>query len=117
MAFSTAEISKIRAKQREMSLMRTLFSKNVPAQLLDAFLVIAGNEGIMLSEMAEILGTNMSTISRQVLDLSHENRARDKTGFGFIEDRRDPESRRITRYYLTPKGVAVMRALLNQSEE
>lgn len=95
---------------------RMAIDPNVPSQMLQAFLEVGLNEGKTLSELAEGLGTNLSTASRQLLDLGERNRKLE-AGYGLVERKQDPMNLRVNRYCLTPKGKLLMKELTATMKE
>jgi DNA-binding MarR family transcriptional regulator len=88
----------------------------VSSQLIQAFLAVALHEGQTLTEIADSLGANLSTASRQLLDLGDRNRKREP-GYGLVEVVADPMNLRINRYSLTPKGKLIIREINQIIEE
>lgn len=106
-----AETAKsIKRLERALSLVRTSFDASVSTQLVQAFLTVALNEGKTLTEIAGILGTNISTASRQLLDLGQRNRKMEQ-GYMLVDRQVDPMNLRINRYALTDKGRDLVREL------
>mgnify|MGYP001235187786 CR=1 FL=1 len=91
--------------------LRTAIDPNVPSQVIQAFLVVAQNEGQPLTEYARLLGTNLSTASRQFLDLGERNRRMEK-GYMLLDRHVDPANLRVIRYFLTAKGRLLLRSLI-----
>lgn len=91
--------------------LRTAIDPNVPSQVIQAFLVVAQNEGQPLTEYARLLGSNLSTASRQFLDLGERNRRMEK-GYMLLERQVDPANLRVARYFLTAKGRLLLRSLV-----
>lgn len=75
----------------------------MPLRSLQAFLQVAAHPGLNVSEHAEISGLSMSTMSRNLLDLSDSHRSYD-SGYRLIETRGDEGDQRGKRYYLTKRG-------------
>lgn len=106
----------IKRLDRALRQVRASIDPLVPTQVVQAFLTVALNEGKTLTEIAEVLGTNVSTASRQLLDLGERNRKREP-GYMLIEVQSDPMNLRINRYALTPKGRLLLRELAQIMEE
>src|SRR3546814_14747877 len=70
------------------------------------FVDVALNEGKSLGELAELVGSNASTVSRHLRDLGERNR-RMEPGYGLVDRRVDPMELRKNSYFLTPKGKAL----------
>lgn len=88
---------------RVLRTFRVATSPNVSAQVLQAFLAVALHEGRSVGEIADHLGVNISTASRQLLDLADRNRKREP-GFRLIKAHEDYMNLRLTRYRLTQRG-------------
>jgi DNA-binding MarR family transcriptional regulator len=83
----------------------------MPTQLVSTFLSVALKPGILASEVAEQIGTTLSSTSRHARDLSdfvHKG----KPGYGLIEQRGDPTDRRRRQLHLTIKGQRFVSVLL-----
>ncbi|KMS60220.1 MarR family transcriptional regulator [Novosphingobium barchaimii LL02] len=100
----------IRKLYRAQRQVRASIGPQVPSQVVQAFLAVADNEGLTLTELADILGTNVSTASRQMLDLSDRNRKME-AGHNLISRTPDPMNLRVNRYTLTPKGRILIQEL------
>lgn len=92
--------------------LRTAIDPNVPTQVIQAFVVVAQNEGQTLSAYAAQIGTNVSTASRHFLDLGERNRKMEK-GYMLIDRRVDPSNLRINRYFLTTRGRLLLKSLID----
>jgi hypothetical protein len=55
----------------------------IPASMIEAFLLVALNEGCSLRDIVELSGKPQSTISRHILDLGERNR-RMGPGLGLV---------------------------------
>ncbi len=104
------ETKAIRRLERTLRLARASIDPLVPTQLVQAFLAVATNEGRTLTEIAENLGTNISTASRQLLDLGDRNRKM-APGYQLVDRQVDPMNLRVNRYTLTPKGRILIQEL------
>lgn len=100
----------IKRLERALRQVRTAIDPTVPTQLVQAFLAVGLNEGQTLTDLAELLGTNISTASRQLLDLGERNRKMEP-GYGLVDRKVDPMNLRVNRYTLTPKGRLLIREL------
>lgn len=69
----------------------------IPASMIEAFLLVAMNEGCSLREIVQLSGKPQSTMSRHLLDLGERNRNREP-GLGL----------------LTPRGKALLRRILSE---
>lgn len=82
------------------------FRKHDPelqTQACQAFLQIAGQEGISIQELARLISTAGATASRNVALLGPRHRS-GRAGLGLIEARTDPADNRVRRLYLTSRG-------------
>ncbi|MFC3214603.1 helix-turn-helix domain-containing protein [Novosphingobium panipatense] len=113
----TEEELKIIAKADRLNrLWRTAIDPLVPTQVVEAFLKVAQNEGVTLTELADKLGTNVSTASRQLLDLGERNRKREP-GYQLVTREPDPMNLRTNRYSLTPKGRLLAQEVVSIMKE
>jgi DNA-binding MarR family transcriptional regulator len=85
----------------------------IPASMIEAFLLVALNEGCSLRDIVELSGRPQSTMSRHLLDLGERNR-RMEPGLGLVDWRIAPEELRRKEYYLTPKGRGLLRRILSE---
>lgn len=100
----------MRKFDRALTQVRTSIDATVPTQLVQAFVTVGLNEGKTLSELADMLGANLSTASRHLLDLGERNRKKEP-GYGLVESRQDPMNLRQKHYTLTPKGKLLFRSI------
>lgn len=98
-----ADQAALKKLNRAVKQCRTAIDPLVPTQVVQAFLTVALKEGQTLTELAEQLGTNVSTASRHLLDLSDRNRKMED-GYKLVSRTVDPMNLRVNRYTLTPKG-------------
>lgn len=86
--------------------------ETIQANAIITFLLVAqkGKEGINMREMQEILGIARSSMSRNVAILSdYQN----KKGFGLLIAQEDPFDRKSKKVFLTQKGSALAKRVLN----
>ena len=102
--------------ERAVGQVRTSIDPLVPTQLVQAFLTVAMEEGMTLTEISERLGTNLSTASRQLLDLGERNRKMEP-GYMLVNRIVDPNNLRVNRYTLTPKGKLLVNQLVDIMED
>lgn len=81
-------------------------------QVAHTLTLVALHEGASLTEIANLSGFKMSTISRNLLDLGSRNRKRE-AGFGLVETNVDPMELRKKIVTLTPKGRGIVHQLLD----
>ena len=113
---SASPSPELRKLYRALRIVRTAIDPLVPTQMVQAFLAVALTEGHTLTEIAEVLGTNISTASRQLLDLGERNR-RMEPGYQLVESRADPMNLRTNRYTLSPKGRMLAKELVDILKE
>ena len=90
--------------------------KDIAMPQLTILLLVAENEGITQTELAEIMGIPQGTVSRNVLKLSEkfvQNAKGDwrQAGYDLVETRPDIDETRRLAVYLTRKGKDVIKAL------
>ena len=83
----------------------------IPASMIEAFLLVAMNEGCSLRDITEMSGKPQSTMSRHLLDLGDTNR-QGGVGLGLVRWRIAPDELRRKEYTLTPKGRGLLRRVL-----
>ena len=93
----------LRKANNVLTLLRTAIDDNISLQLAQAFLVVAMHEGEGVAGLAERAGTNKSTMSRYLLDLSDHLRT-GATGYGLLIRTNDPNNLRMVMYTLTNRG-------------
>nr|WP_087573323.1 hypothetical protein [Sphingomonas sp. CDS-1] len=92
-----------------LRLFRDATAPTVPSQVVQAFFAVASDEGKSLSDYAASLGTNMSTASRQLLDLgSSSPRAK---GFGLVVAKENPADLRQKGFWLSDSGRDLAKAM------
>jgi DNA-binding MarR family transcriptional regulator len=85
----------------------------MPLQYVTAFLLVAEEEGLGVSDYARRAGVSLSVMSRHLLDIGERNRGMDE-GFGLVTYRANPNELRKHEYMLTDKGRAVAHQILRQ---
>jgi|SRR6185437_12808955 len=86
--------------------------KTMPLQYVTAFLQVARQEGLGVTEYAERAGVSVSVMSRHLLDIGERNRRMDE-GFGLVKYRASPLELRKHEYTLTPMGRSLMKKLVS----
>lgn len=86
-------------------------SLHMPVGQLMAFIVVALNEGKPMKEIAKLADSNISTMSRQLIDLGARNR-RMEPGYMLIEQRQNPMNLRENQYSVTLKGAQLLKGIL-----
>ncbi len=92
-----------------MELLR-LLDREVPAQVLSAFLYIAAHNPCHKQAMEEDLGFTTASGSRCIDMLCDKNRLK-KPGYGLITKAYDPSNKRRLMCSLTPKGESLIKQL------
>lgn len=85
----------------------------MPLQYVVAFLLVAMEEGLSVSDYAQRAGVSLSVMSRHLLDIGERNRHMEE-GFGLVTSRQSPAELRKNELYLTPKGKALMHKIVRQ---
>lgn len=83
----------------------------MPLQYVTAFLLVASEESLNVSEYAKRAGTSQSLMSRHIADLSEVNRHH-KPGFGLLEQFGDIVDRRNRLIRLTTKGKGIVEQMV-----
>jgi DNA-binding MarR family transcriptional regulator len=76
---------------------------SMPLQVARTFLLVAQDEGKMVTEYQKIAGVSQASMSRHLLDLGRFTRSK-QPGMGLVVAEVDPNDLRVRRYRLTPKG-------------
>lgn len=79
----------------------------MPLQYVTAFLLVATEENLNVTEYAKRAGTSQSLMTRHLMDLGAVNRHHGE-GFGLVEAYDDPVDRRNRLVRLTAKGHHVV---------
>ena len=99
----------------KVSLLLTAFRAANPImtiQTAHTLLLVAIHPGASVSELSNISGYKLSTISRNLLDLGSRNRKREP-GLGLVSTEVDPNELRKKQVNLSSKGQALMHQLLD----
>lgn len=96
---------------RALKHLRTIMGRNVPSQIIQAYLTVALDEGKPVNEYATILGSSMTTASRHLMDLADRNRYR-KEGFRLLYKQGNPDDDREKLISLSPHGKAMRQLVL-----
>lgn len=104
------QLDAVRKMERLIAQVRTSIDPKIPAQVVQTFLIVALNEGATVTEIAQHVGSNLSTVSRHLLDLGDYDR-RQQPGYKLVERTLDPKELRKVNYVLTPKGRLLVDAL------
>lgn len=90
--------------------LRALMGRNVPSQIIQAYLAVALDEGRPVNEYANRLGASASTASRHLMDLAERNRYK-QAGFHLLYRSDNPLDEREKIITLSQHGK-VMRQLV-----
>ena len=88
---------------------------SMTANAMIAFLTIATDPGVTVSELQRRLGMNNSTIARVVASLSSHHRG-GKDGFDLIMYKEDYIDRRVKHLHLTPRGQFLWKSICKALE-
>lgn len=81
--------------------------ETMPLQYVTAFLLVAAEEHLNVTEYAKRAGTSQSLMTRHLQDLGSVNRSHEE-GFGLVEGYDDEKDRRNRLIRLTAKGQHVV---------
>ena len=82
----------------------------IPARCVQAFFLVAEQEGLPVSEYAKRGDLSATTMSRNLLDMGERDRNHEE-GPGLVESHENIMNRRETLYRLSPKGRALLAAI------
>jgi DNA-binding MarR family transcriptional regulator len=105
----TSELTKL---LRALNILRTGLDDGISAQLVVTFLLASYHPDLGVAELADLAGSNKSTMSRQLLDLSDRLR-NGQDGYGVLRRVAVKGDFRAINYEPTPKG----KRLLQQVQE
>jgi DNA-binding MarR family transcriptional regulator len=106
----------LRKVDRLLATFRASIGEVIPIQIAHTFVVVAMNEGMSVVDLVEKIGTNKSTLSRHLLDLSDTLRT-GQAGYGLLVRTHDPSNLRSVLYTLSPKGKLLRDNLLGVLED
>lgn len=89
-----------------------LLSPTMPVAQIQAFILVAIDERLGMSDVADMTGVKPSTASRYLLDLGIARTALDNS-FGLLDRGIDPVNTRKARYTLTRRGKALINRLVD----
>ncbi|QOT72826.1 hypothetical protein H5V43_06860 [Sphingobium fuliginis] len=101
--------------KRIIDAFRNSISESAPLSLVQSFIAVCENEGKGVVELAEIVGSSRTTMSRHLLDLSESLRS-GADGYKLLQRTQDPSNMRSVVYTLTPKGKVLRNTLLDLLE-
>ena len=104
------QTSRTTAKLLQAFELLRLMDREIPGQLVSAFLYIASHNPCHKQAMEEDLGFKVSSGSRTTDWLSNYHRL-GKPGLGLIKKGQDPANRRRVLLELTPKGEALIKLM------
>lgn len=88
-------------------------SPHMPVAMINAFLLVAMEEGKSLREYTDMSGVPTPSMSRYLIDLSKRNRKKEE-GYDLVVSHPDPMEMRRKMYRLTPKGRALRDRILQK---
>jgi DNA-binding MarR family transcriptional regulator len=83
----------------------------MPLQHAYAFMLVAMEEGLGVTEYAERAGVAQTVMTRHLLDIGMRNRRREE-GYGLVVQRMDPMDMRKHQTFLTSEGRALIHKVL-----
>ena len=84
--------------------------QTMPLRCVQAFLLVAYNEGQPVAEYARIAKISATTMSRNLLDIGERDRY-NEPGLDLVLGRDNPNNRREKEYFLSAKGRAMIGAV------
>jgi DNA-binding MarR family transcriptional regulator len=87
----------------------------VPLTYVIAFLEVAAEEGLGVSDYAQKLDTVPTVMTRNLLDIGDRNRQREE-GLGLITQERDLHDLRKHNAFVTPKGKSLLQKSMAASK-
>lgn len=101
------------ALKRAMSFINVFraIKQTMPLQHAYTFMLVAMNEGLSVSEYAEMAGVAQSVMTRHLLDIGPHNRRRGE-GYGLVIQRPNPADFRQHQTFLTSQGKALLHRVL-----
>ena len=109
---SADELSALKTFAASLEPFRSIRS-TMPLQYVYAFLLVAMEEGLSVSDYAKRSGVSLSVMSRHLLDIGERNRHMEE-GFGLITSRPNPLELRKHELFLTTKGQAIKHKIVSQ---
>ena len=91
-------------------------SPTMPVAQVQAFLLVALDETVSMTDVAELTGVRPSTASRYLLDLGVRRTQLDNA-FGLLERGVDPMNTRRARYSLTKRGTLFVNRLIKACDK
>lgn len=108
---SSAERDALERFARALKHLRAIMGRNVPSQIIQAYLTVALDEGKPVNEYATILGASMTTASRHLTDLADRNRYKQE-GFRLLYKEENPFDVREKLITLSQHGKAMRQLVL-----
>lgn len=99
----------------KVSLLMSVFRNINPTmsiQVVHTLMLVSLHEGASVTEIAKMAGFKLSTVSRNILDLGLKDRRREQ-GLGLVETKVDPMELRKKQVGITPKGMALLRQVID----
>lgn len=110
---TTRGIKKI---DRLLGAVRSGIGETIPVQVVHTFITVARQGSVTTNELAELVGSTASTVSRHLLDLSTTLRS-GAPGYGLLNRAQDPTNLRVVHYTLTAKGKLLLNQLVDIVED
>lgn len=85
-------------------------NKDILANEMLAFLIVAEKDGISMAELKDVLDLSQASASRNVNFLSQHG-ANEREGLKLVITTENPENRRMKLVHLTPKGKSFKRQI------
>lgn len=117
LALKTLDLTPDQRTNAIIALGRTLdefrkLNPNMPVAQIQAFLMVALDMGLGMTEISDKTGIKNSTTSRYLLEMG-PSRLEGDGAFGLVERGVDPQNTRKARYTLTRKGEKLLRAVVD----
>jgi DNA-binding MarR family transcriptional regulator len=110
---ATRGIKKI---DRLFASVRSGIGETIPVQVAHTFIIVARQGSVTTNELAALVGSTPSTVSRHLLDLSGTLRS-GAPGYGLLNRAQDPTNLRVVHYTLTAKGKLLLNQLVDIVED
>lgn len=106
----------VRKIDRLLGTFRSGIGETIPMQVAHTFIVVARQKSVTVNELAELVGSTASTVSRHLLDLSGTLRS-GAPGYGLLDRVQDPTNLRVVHYSLNAKGRLLLNNLVDILED
>jgi len=116
MTENTKATKGIKKINRLLTAFRSGIGETIPVQVVHTFMTVADRGTVTTNELADLLGSTPSTVSRHLLDLSGTLRS-GAPGYGLLNRTQDPTNLRVVHYTLTAKGKLLLNQLVDIVED